>query len=198
MKKAKSHDGLSLFFFDNKRHRGYYSRSMSEQLPKYIEPMRLARSGAHFDGVIPLSDLPRLTAAVHGASGLASVVLDVGVDDRGIAMLTGSIRATVIMQCQRCMGPMSVELNSAIHIGLVRNKSDEEQLPDDLEPMLIAVDEPLMINEFVEDELLLTLPIVARHEDEGGCVIEERYQAKQDQAERPNPFAVLAGLKKNH
>lgn len=160
--------------------------------------MRLARAGTHLAGSVPLADLHRLTAAVLEASGDANAEFYFGIDDRGFAVMSGQVRATVHMQCQRCLSAMTVELNSDVRIGLVRKLAEESQLPDDFEALLVEGDEPLMLNDFIEEELLLALPIVARHEEDGQCVIKEQYQAKEEKVERPNPFAVLASLKKNH
>lgn len=171
---------------------------MSEHLPKYIEPLRLARNEADFAGDIPLSDMPRLVGQLLSNEGSAEIDLHFGMDERGFAVISGQVRASVILQCQRCLEAMTVQLNSEINVGLVRKKTDEGLLPAEMDAMQIENDDPLVLSEFIEDELLLSLPIVARHQEGEACALKNEYQEGDEAPKRPNPFAVLVSLKKNH
>ena len=65
---------------------------------------------------------------------------------------------------------------------------DEAMLSDDeLEGMLLQ--KALDVRMLVEDQILMALPFSPRHEDCGNAALAEVNQDK------PNPFAVLAGLK---
>jgi len=57
----------------------------------------------------------------------------------------------------------------------------------------------LRVATLVEDELLLSLPVVARHDDESPCRPTSQRFGPDDEAvaERDNPFAVLERLKKD-
>lgn len=171
---------------------------MSERLPKYIEPLRLARNEADFAGDIPLCDMPRLSGQLLSNEGSAEIALHFGMDEQGFAVISGQVRANVVLQCQRCLDAMTLQLNSEINVGLVRKKADEALLPAEMEAMQIENDDPLVLSEFIEDELLLSLPIVARHPDGEACAVKKQYPEDDSAPKRPNPFAVLASLKKNH
>jgi uncharacterized protein len=67
---------------------------------------------------------------------------------------------------------------------------------------LVARNEQLMIANVIEDEIILALPSIPRHES-GECTVAEDVEKPQHDAEEgvekaPNPFAVLAKLKAKH
>lgn len=63
-------------------------------------------------------------------------------------------------------------------------------------------EEPLDLLALVEDELLLALPIVPAHDPEvcqhpAGFVVEDEPESSEVEDKRPNPFSVLAQLKRD-
>ena len=71
------------------------------------------------------------------------------------------------------------------------------ELDDDTEEDLLALSREFDLHGLIEDELLMSLPVVPRH---GVCpepvpmkVADEDFEAAS--AEKPNPFAALAGLR---
>ena len=75
--------------------------------------------------------------------------------------------------------------------------AEADLLPESYEPLL--VNEPTVsLLEMIEDELLLSLPLVIRHE-ESECQLKQEYSnGATDDHEGPaeHPFAVLEQLKK--
>ncbi len=82
---------------------------------------------------------------------------------------------------------------------LVKTQSDAEALGDEVET-LVVMDEPVSPRDLIEDELLLAMPVVARHEA-GQCQAPDGPHSSGDGAnaqsveQRSSPFAVLATLK---
>ena len=79
----------------------------------------------------------------------------------------------------------------------VRDEDQAAELDMDSEDDVLSLPRHLDLRELMEDELLLELPVVPRHEE---CPeplppanIDEEEAPSQ---ERPNPFAALAALKK--
>ena len=67
----------------------------------------------------------------------------------------------------------------------------------------MTANEQLMIATMVEDEIILALPAIPRHEPGDECTVAENIDkpsssAEQAVEEAPNPFAVLAKLKAKH
>ena len=102
-----------------------------------------------------------------------------------------SVKADMPLVCQRCIKPMPFKLDETSRIVLF---ADDESLDaamladDELEGIL--TEKELDVRELVEDQILMALPFSPRHEECGNVPLA---QINQD---KPNPFAVLAGLKK--
>jgi uncharacterized protein len=89
---------------------------------------------------------------------------------------------------------MSRPLDTEFRLGLVRSQEAAERLARGYEPLLVTA-EPARVADIVSDEVLLALPFAPVHEAPDVCHgLYEDYQPSTD-AQRENPFAVLAGLK---
>lgn len=172
---------------------------MSLGFPDFVDPWRMADQGKLFSGCAAIVDLPRLAAAVSDTEGEVELQLVFDKEGERYASITGFVKANLILECQRCLLPMSVPVESRLNIALVRSAEEAERLPEHYDPLLI--DEPrIRLLDIVEDELLLSLPQVVRHK-EGECCSGLNQEAAQPAAdfevsdERLNPFAVLAKLK---
>jgi uncharacterized protein len=98
------------------------------------------------------------------------------------------------MKCQRCLEPVTLPLDLKFRLGLVHEATAAGSLPDCYEPLVIT-GEPASIADIVSDEVLLALPLVPLHVDDGRCrAFTKDYQPPKSET-RPSPFAVLAGLK---
>lgn len=102
------------------------------------------------------------------------------------------------MQCQRCMGPVLVDVQAQASFRFVANEATAEAEDDESEEDLLVLTPELDIWELMEDELIMAAPIVPKHDlcpDEVPMsVVDEAFE--EAMADRPNPFAALAQLKK--
>ncbi len=158
----------------------------------------MADLGKTFSGRVAIADMPRLAEVVLDCSqGEAELAFDR--DGRKRVRLRGSVKATLTLACQCCLRPLQIPLESRLSLALVESLDEAERLPDHYDPLLL--EEPrIRLLDIVEDELLLSLPQVPRHElDE--CVCDLPHETTQDPAGREepagrnSPFAVLAELK---
>jgi uncharacterized protein len=170
---------------------------MSDRLDELIDPLSLAAKGRTLEGRIPLAKLARLGPSLQSTQGEAEASLRFGVDEAGMPNVTGRVRATLMLQCQRCMQAMAYAVDSQIRLGIVKSREAAERLPANYDPLLVSGEE-MKAADIVEDELILALPIVAMHE-RADCPLGAEFQEQEADAEpkRENPFAVLAGLKKS-
>lgn len=140
---------------------------------------------------MPIAALPRLPALLAEPTGEVEYVLEGGVDGQGVHYLRGRVRATVILLCQRCLQPMAWPVDAGLRLGLVSGTAAGPELPEDYEPY----EWPggvVEIASLVEDELLLALPIVARH---AALECPAEPAARREEPRSENPFAVLTKLK---
>lgn len=167
---------------------------MVEHLPEFIDPLALADKGRQFKGSLPLSKMTRLQDVLLDGQGEVGFVLRFGKDGK-VATVTGVVEAELKLQCQCCLGAILWPVDCKVSLGLVKSIAEADLLPESYEPLLLEGD-TLPLADIVQEELLLALPAVPRHE-----VCEPAAQARQEQPKapetpaRPNPFAVLAKLK---
>ena len=78
--------------------------------------------------------------------------------------LTLSVQAAVWLTCQRCLQPLPVDLALDRRLRFVPGESQAEALDAESDDDVLALPRWLDLRELVEDELLLGLPLVPRHE----------------------------------
>ena len=146
---------------------------------------------------VPCAAFPRLVELVLDSGAALAIDVQVGRSSSGVPLVTGRVRGTVEQQCQRCLEPVSGELDVEFRLAVVV-PGNEELAPADFEPWH-ADASGVTLGEMIEDELLLALPMVARHEvGECGDLAERLKEAEDSETpERDNPFAVLSQLKKD-
>jgi len=174
----------------------YYTRPMSPPWSKPLEVDRLAEAEADVDFAVPLAELPRLAQL----AGLAGEVRGRAHFRRqaGITVAELSFSGTAHLVCQRCLGAMEVGVDATTAVGLVTTEADTSRVPEELEPVL-APEGRISVGELVEEELLLTLPIVPLHEEAAACHVAPAaaaVSADEVPPETQKPFAQLAELLK--
>jgi uncharacterized protein len=179
---------------------------MLNRLPVDVNPFKLVEQGRCLAGVMPLQQLPRLVEVVLAGSQDVAVTLDFTRSVGGRPMIKGHIRGNVVLECQRCMQPVTIPLDVPVEVALTTFESDERPEQEGLEAWLVE-DERLFIQDFVEDEILLALPLAAKHEQcepvrkliealPSDVVLTESGQEDSAVITKKNPFAVLKDWKK--
>ena len=101
------------------------------------------------------------------------------------------------MQCQRCMGPVQLLVKADATFRFVTDEATAEAEDDESEEDLLVLTPELNVFELIEDELIMSAPIVPKHEKCPVLVpmsaVDEAFEEALDA--RPNPFATLAQLK---
>jgi len=107
----------------------------------------------------------------------------------------GRVWGRLRLVCQRCLEPVEVTLDSAPLLALVRGHDEATRLPGEYDPLLVG-GVPLHPLDLVEDEILLALPQIPVHPEEGGCAIRIPAAEQPSAPVRPDhPFQVLGQLK---
>jgi uncharacterized protein len=180
------------------------SKAPNAELPRSVDPFKLAEQAVVLEGLVPLRALARFRDAVHSVEKASScrVKLSFSMDSERRRMVAGELEAPVILECQRCMGPMPYTLVSRFALGLVTSDRQAQQLPKELEPFLTE-DFSADLWSMTEDELLLVLPPFPLHERSecaASKLLESLESESEDEESGPapadNPFSVLADLRK--
>ena len=88
---------------------------------------------------------------------------------------------------------MKRHIESDFRFGLITSEDEADALPKEFEPLL-AQNYELSLIELVEDEILLSLPIVARHDEECSEILQKHKDDDRVQHDTYKPFAALKDL----
>ena len=173
--------------------------------PQRLDVKAFAQAGARLSGHESLLKYERLAQEAKGLH--PDLLVDweavgevrTAVDGVGQVWLHIKVRASFPMECQRCLSPVDVPLEVEREYRFVADEATAEALDDDFEEDLLAFSRDFDLHELIEDELLMALPVVPKHDE---CPTALPLASSDDDfeeanAEKPNPFAALAGLRKD-
>lgn len=185
---------------------------MKEQSPnpRALRLRPLCADGARLHGSVPLSALTRLaeafTAAADGSAPWQLACSTKAVAGGEVELWVHLLAEAVVpLQCQRCLGPMAQRLSVDRAIRFVHDEDLAARLDEELEDDVLSLPAALDLQALLEDELILELPIVPRHEQTCPQPLwaatdspTDTGQPALDAAEpEPHPFAALAALKRD-
>jgi uncharacterized protein len=164
-----------------------------------------AASGEGMDGQLALSDLGRLRENLMPLPGDA-VPAPVRWSARGeLRPVAGGapqpwlhlvVDSTVTLQCQRCLQPMDSALAVDRWFRFAADENEAARLDEETDEDVLVTSRGFDLIALVEDELILALPIVPRHEACPEPLLPAPADADADVAETEHPFAALAALRR--
>jgi uncharacterized protein len=171
--------------------------------PRHLDVVSFARDAIGLKGEGNLADWPRLAEEQFGSAlspGLllwqmqGRMVPQPGGTDEIWLDLKASVRLP--MQCQRCLTPVLEVVAAERSFRFVADEATAAALDDEAEDDILAISRDFDALALIEDELILSLPLVPLHEVCPETVPMSAVDPGFDAAsERPNPFGILAGLK---
>lgn len=147
-----------------------------------------------FEGRIPLAAMTRLRDGLLDCDGEARFELVFATDALKLPFAELRIEAELPLECQRSLRRFLFPVRLVQRLGLIREEADEAALPPDYEALLVEPDGMLRPADLVEDELILALPVVPMSPD--AEAVEQTFLPTAEETARANPFAALAGWKK--
>ncbi len=176
---------------------------MSESL---IDALGFARAGSFLQGQARLGQFPRmlegqLAQPKAQLEGPVNWALQGESTTSGRYFLHVTAQAKPLLECQRCLQPFVCSINVDNRVELVRtpDELDTDDLDDNSVERIVG-SKRFSVLGFVEDELILAMPYVPKHEQ---CPSETPDQAdrsarsEEQETRRQSPFSVLEQLKKN-
>jgi uncharacterized protein len=104
--------------------------------------------------------------------------------------------ATVLLQCQRCLRAIATPVVVDRRFRFVVGEDAAAKLDEEIEDEVLELQPSLDLRALVEDEMLLALPLVPRHERCPQPLAHSYGEAELDEAAE-HPFAKLALLRKD-
>jgi DUF177 domain-containing protein len=167
-----------------------------ENIPQKVDPFRFAEHAIRLQGTLPVKKMQRLCESIYEDSGEIRVNIEFGKNEQDICFLTGQLSGTLQLQCQRCMEPLAFNVHNNLELAIVHTEEEAEKLPEGYDS-IIANNDILIIQDTIEDELIVRLPLVPMH-DHKDCKITLPLVIESDEAaqmEKENPFKVIELLR---
>ena len=173
---------------------------MKQRLPVHLNFVQKTKIGFEIKGNWPIKQLKRLNEVLvyDQDTDPGDIEAELTFGRLGpIPFIDGRIKAKLQLKCQRCMQSMEYIVDTQFKLGIVLNDTQMERLPDEFEPYLLE-DDNNHLPDLLEDEVLLALPLVAKHEFDCSEFMQQQDTEQQkpvDKVEqKENPFAALKDL----
>ena len=177
--------------------------------PARLDVARFGEAGATLSGEWQVAELPRLASAVVPSAGATSTPVRwsatgerarlAGAGECPVLRLVAD--AQVSLECQRCLEPLLEHLHVDRRFFHVEGEDAAAALDLESEEDVLALRRTTDLCELVEDELLLALPLIPRHETCLGVDTVNRVASPggmpsgSDPSAPDHPFASLAVLR---
>ncbi|MDO9198038.1 DUF177 domain-containing protein [Rhodoferax sp.] len=173
-----------------------------ESPPTQMDIKAFAQSASEIAGHNLLSKYERL---MQEAQGLGADRLlnwsargELRADEAGAGQvwLHLTVDVSLPLTCQRCLGPVDIAVLVNQSFRFVDSEEAAEVQDEEAEEDVLALSQDFNLADLIEDEVLMALPVVPRHEE---CPVDLKLAAVDPgfdaaSAEKRNPFAVLAKL----
>ena len=162
-------------------------------VPNYISVNRLIKNREVLRGRLAISKLQALSDLVLCKKDSIEFEICSKKDELDKIFLMGQIKASLVLECQRCIKPYHFKIDSQFHLQLIENLDQIKDASLEIEP-IIMIDKQFSLYHLIEEEILLNLPLAGRHSDEdlakGLC--KEFPKLNVGTTKSSNPFSLLA------
>ncbi|MFM9434872.1 uncharacterized protein ACFDR9_001934 [Janthinobacterium sp. CG_23.3] len=158
-----------------------------------IDAFDFCRINGSREGVTPVAEMTRLIKDCADSSGSLAWRIDGGTSKLGYPQLTLSVTGTVQLECQRCLSPYAYDIDASTILVLAKDDehADEiEEIINDESIDVIVGSRTMDGAALIEDEALLALPQVPKHE-----VCPDSALLDSATTEKKLPFAGLKDFK---
>lgn len=168
------------------------------KLPLTIDAHRAAQKKLDYSGYYSPEQVLRVEESVVSIDSDVTSELSFAIDNQYLVVIKGDSDVDVTLKCERC----GKNFNHHVHVTYCFSPViDDERialLPEEYEPIIIDQFGEIDLLAMIEDEIILSLPAIPVHNSER-CEVSDAdmvFCELPNEAEKPNPFAVLASLKK--
>ena len=168
------------------------------KLPLTLDPVRTAQKRLDYQGIYTPDQVERVAESVVSVDSDVECSMSFAIDNQRLAVLNGDAKVTVTLECgRRCGKPFTHQVYTTYCFSPALQQT-AEALPEAYEPIEVNEFGEMNLLAMVEDEIILALPVVPVHDSEH-CEVSEAdmvFGELPEEAQKPNPFAVLASLKR--
>jgi len=164
----------------------------AKKLPNKINFFNFAKKEVKLNGDFKVSELSRLSEIASNENDKVEVDLSFRLENGRTPCVEGIIRTILVLDCQRCLDSLQVDLKVPFNIAFARNEFQADSLDDKFEIYLIGDDEELETKDLITDEILLSIPMAPSHDYDCGLKT-DKGNIVEEVGE--HPFDVLKNIK---
>jgi uncharacterized protein len=160
------------------------------------DPIDFANRGGRVEGRLDIRSMERLQDLLLDTGGVLSYRLTSRLDSLRRPRLKVAVSGSVALRCDRCLERMDFPVGLESEVLLVAPGMEPADDDDPDSPEWVEAGTELDIKELIEDEVVLGLPMVARHPGEH-CGSAKEAAGSRNTAPKPGmrqPFARLGEL----
>lgn len=170
-------------------------------MPENISFDKWVDSDFEWSGEMMPSSFARIAPLLTTEHAQSTLQLDTQLyRHNNVQHLAIKLTGEVWLQCQRCLQPVAIDLTDNYNLALLENESQITLVDDEQDYLLLeevitdsSPERLLPLKKLVEDEVLLKIPMAAKHDD---CEMAATQVGEiPEEQEADNPFAALAALK---
>ena len=154
--------------------------------------LKLAKKNFSVIDELNIVDLPRINEIASNNSDKIKVNYSFYLENNTTPCLDGEVSLIIYLTCQRCLEVLPLSLDLDFSLAFVMNENQAEELSEHLEIYLFEDEEQSLID-LISDEILLSIPMVPKHDID--CLSSFRENNNYEQG-KENPFAVLKNINK--
>lgn len=188
---------------------------MVKPTPSRFNPHLLARDSTQYSVNLPLAQFSRLKEMLLEDTGEMNATFSF-TRRKNLVVVSGEIKSSYRLLCQWCLEPMSHAVVENFEFIFAKTEEEAQDMPEGLDPVVLDENGLVHVVDLFEDELILYLPTVARHDQKADCnssaqllsveeleknsevALKENEQGNNEQGEvkggKKNPFDVLKNL----
>ena len=132
-------------------------------LPEQVDHRKLVKDRARLQGTIPLHRFLRLVQSLESDAGEVQAKLEFRRSSQRTASVIATASVNTSLICQSCLGEVNYLLDVRVQLTLVDSDEGLLELDQDEDGFVVA-DQLVPLVDLLEDELILDLPMVPRHQ----------------------------------
>jgi len=163
-----------------------------KQLPKTLKLFNFAKKEVNLHGECKISNMPRVSEIAKNDNDSVEVDLSFHLDNGITPCVKGIIDLKVVLDCQRCLDDLEIDLNIPFKLAFVKHENQAIGIDNSFEIYHVGEIEEIETIDLMTDEILLSIPMVPSHNFECGLKVD---QEKIMEEVHKHPFDVLKNLK---
>jgi len=183
---------------------------MLGRFPQFVDFVRYTESRKTLQGSLSFKFCQRLAAQIENPEGEITFELNFGIDEFANRYVSGKLETKLILVCQRCMENFEYPISVDLALAFISTVAEEDKIRGLYESYFYEDGHQIDLHALIEDEIILALPLIAKHEQSDCCMSSELhsdesietdlnvtkdYENIDPQMEKVNPFEVLKQLK---